>query len=142
MAEKSDSMRSLQAKVKSLEKKVEAINESLKLGVDITEHLGPVDERVRKLEADLDELSKRINEGRISPEAAEAKVETAEKKVDELAEEVKEAGETAPQSSSEAPAAEAAPDSQTHPPAEEPAQAPAPEDDWPLGATRKGVRLW
>lgn len=135
MVEKTESMKSLQTKVKSLEGKVEAINESLKLGVDITQHLGPIDERVHKLEADLEELSKRIGEGRISPEAAEAKIETAEKKVEELTEEVKEAGETEPQSSSEAPA-----DSPVQPQTEEPAQASA--DDWPVGVSKKGLRLW
>ena len=134
MAEKSESMRSLQSKVKSLEGKVEAINESLKLGVDITEHLGPVDERVRKLETDLEELSKRIGEGRISPEAAEAKLEKAEKKVDELVEEVKEVAETEPQSSSEAPAAESPPPEEPSPPEE--------KEDFPVGVSRKGIRLW
>lgn len=137
MTEKSESMRSLQAEVKSLKKKVEAINESLKLGVDITQHLGPIDERVHKLETDLEELSKRISEGRISPEAAEAKLETAEKKVDELAEEVKEVAETEQQSSSEA-------ESPVQPPTEEPEQPPAPEEkeDFPMGVSRRGIRLW
>lgn len=135
MVEKTESMKSLQTKVKSLEGKVEAINESLKLGVDITQHLSPIDERVHKLEADLEELSKRIGEGRISPEAAEAKLETAEKKVDKLAEEVKEAGETEQQSSSEAP------ESPVQPPTDEP---PSPEekDGFPIGVSRKGIRLW
>ena len=135
MVEKSESMRSLQAEVKSLKKKVEAINESLKLGVDITQHLGPIDERVHKLETDLEELSKRIGEGRISPEAAEAKLETAEKKVDELTEEVREVAETEQQSSSESP------ESPVQPPVDEPAP-PEEKEDFPMGVSRRGIRLW